>query len=210
MELLRATILSLRCECSDRRSSFVPEGSLDNIITTATIKAALRGSGAQLHREQENIESIRQGGRKTFAILVSIYKADRIVSFIENEQLQKAGIDSKLPYSSRADLERILPKIDAVDFFEKQWEFTAPVFRRRTGHRCLYERTIFPFVESAIHGEGSFGNVYKEKLHDSHITADFVAHKSSVSPLLSLRRVLRNQSWDLFLKKRPRIIHLWT
>ncbi|KAL8717253.1 MAG: hypothetical protein Q9225_005485 [Loekoesia sp. 1 TL-2023] len=148
-------------------------------MTTATIKAALRESGAQLHREPENIESIRQGGRKTFAILVSIYKADRIVNFIENEQLQKAGLDSKLPYSSRADLERILPKIGAADFFEKQWEFTAPVFRRRAGHRCLYERTVFPFLESDIHGEGSFGNVYKDKLHGSHITADFMAHESS-------------------------------
>ena len=182
MEALREQILSLRCESSDRRSSFVPEETLDKVITIKTITAALRNSRAQLHREPENIDLIMQGGKKTFAILVSIYKADRIVNFIENEQLQKAGIDSKLPYSSRADLERTLPKIDAVDFFEKQWEFTAPVFRRRSGHRCLYERTIFPFLESKIHGEGSFGNVYKEKLHASHITADFLAHKSSVRP----------------------------
>ncbi|KAL8689015.1 MAG: hypothetical protein Q9218_005213 [Villophora microphyllina] len=189
MESLRGMILSLRCESSDRRSSFVPEGSLDEIITTTTIKAALRGSQAQLHRESENIESIKQGGRKTFAILVCIHKADRIVNFIENEQLQKAGIDSKLPYNSTAELGKILPQIDAVDFFEKQWEFTAPVFRRRAGHRCLYERTIFPFLESNIHGEGSFGNVYREKLHDSHITAGVMARKSL--DLIVIRKELK-------------------
>lgn len=182
MESLRDSILSLRCESSDRRSSFVPEEALDKTITTAAIRAALRDSGAQPHREPENIESISQGGKKTFAILICIYKAARIVNFIENEQLQRTGIDSKLPYGSKADLERTLPKIDAVDFFEKQWEFTAPIFQRRSGHRCLYERTIFPFVESKFHDEGSFGNVYKEKLHRSHITNDFLAHISPVRP----------------------------
>ena len=186
METLRGQILSLRCETSDCRSSFVPEETLNSIITIETITAALRDSRAPLHREAENIELIRQGGKKTFAILVSIYKADRIVNFIENEQLQKVGIDSKLPYSSRADLEKILPKIDAVDFFERQWEFTAPVFRRRSGHRCLYERTIFPFLESQILGEGSFGNVYKETLHASHIATNFLAHKSLVRPSLEI------------------------
>lgn len=180
MESLREEILSLRCESSDHRSHFVPEETLEKIITTATITAALSDSKAQLHREPENIELIRQGGKKTFAILVSIYKADRIVNFIEDGQLQKAGIDSKLPYSSSAVLERTLPKVVSVDFFEKQWEFTAPVFRPRAGHRFLYERTIFPFLESKIHGEGSFGNVYKEKLHYSHIMADSRAHISSV------------------------------
>ena len=180
MESLRDSILSLRCESSDRRSSFVPEEALDKIITTATIRAALRVAGAQPHREPENIELVSQGGKKTFAILISIYKAARIVNFIENEQLQRPGIDSKLPYGSIVDLERILPKTDAVDFFEKQWEFTAPIFRRRSGHRCLYERTIFPFVESKFHDEGSFGNIYKEKLHKSHITAEFLAHISPV------------------------------
>ncbi|KAI4243535.1 MAG: hypothetical protein LQ352_007006 [Teloschistes flavicans] len=179
MEPLRGTILSLRCESSDPRSPFVPEGSLDKIITTAAIKAALRESGAHLHRESEHIKLIRQDGKKTFAILVCMYKADLIVNFIEDEQLQKFGIDSKLPYSNASDLEKILPKIAAVDFFEKQWDYTVPVFRRRAGHRRLYERTIFPVLESDLLGEGSFGKIYKEKLHGSHITADFVARTSS-------------------------------
>lgn len=76
------------------------------MITTATIKPVLRES-RQLHREPNNIKLIRQGGRKTFAILVSIYKANRIVNFIYN------GIETT--YSSRPDLEGILSKTDAVD-----------------------------------------------------------------------------------------------
>ena len=181
MESLRDRIVALRRETSDRRLSFVPEGTLENIMSTESIRAELRRSGARIYEEPETIEIIRQGGIKTFAILVYIYKADRVANFIENEQLQKDGIDSKLPYSSRADLKRMLPLgNDAAEFFEKQWEFTAPVFRRRAGHRCLYEETIFPFLESERLGEGGFGIVYKEKLHESHIMADSLENKALV------------------------------
>lgn len=180
MASLKEEIQSLRCESSDRRSSFVPEGALDNIITIEKIKSALRSAKAQLDREQETLELILKGGKKTFAILVSIYRTERIVDFIETDQLQASKIDSKLPYSSRADLGRILPKADAAEFFEKQWEFTAPIFRRRAGHRCLHERAIFPFLESSVQGEGSFGNIYKVELHNSHSLAAFQAQKHPV------------------------------
>ena len=89
------------------------------------------------------------------------------MTFVENDQLQATNIDSKLPYS-KGDLSKILPAADAVDFFEKQWEFTAPVFKRRAGHRCLHDRTIFPFLESANRGKGASGDVYKVKNHRSH------------------------------------------
>ena len=114
------------------------------------------------------MELIKDGGKKTFAILVTIYKADRIVFFIENEQLQTIELDAKLPFSSKAELERILSRADAADFLDRQWEFIAPVFRRHAGQRCLHERTIFPFLKSSEHGRGSFGNIYISELHHSH------------------------------------------
>lgn len=180
MDSIRATILSLRCESSDRRSSFVPEGALDSVLTTPTIQIVLRSSKKQLHREPEFIDMIERGGKKTFAILICIHRADCIVNFVENEPLQKAGIDSKLPYYSQTDLESILTKADATEFFERQWEFTAPIFRHRLGHRCLHRKTIFPFIDSDLLGEGSFGRVYKEKLHLKHSEAGFSPHKNSV------------------------------
>ena len=186
MEALREDIQSLRCESADRRSSFVPEGALDSIITTVSIRAALRDSKSQLHRENEAIELINIGGKKTFAILVTIYKADRIIAFIQSDQLQKANLDSRLPYNAKTDLEKILSSTDAADFFDKQWEFTAPIFRRRAGHRCLHERTVFPFMESWIQGEGGFGNIFKIELHHRHgITA------SSANP--SVRRAISHR-----------------
>ncbi|KAI4096939.1 MAG: hypothetical protein LQ344_000742 [Seirophora lacunosa] len=167
MTTLRETIQLLRCECADSRSSFVPAASLDKILTTKGIRSALRTHKVQLHRENEAVNLIRQGGLKTFAILIMIYRPQLIVAFVENDQLQTTNIDSRLPYS-KGDLDQILPFADSVDFFEKQWEFTAPVFRRRAGHRCLHDRTVFPFLESSGHGHGVPGDIYKVKLHRSH------------------------------------------
>ena len=175
MDKLREVIRSLRCESKDShsaesRSSFVPAGSLNEILKYEEIRLALTTCKAQLHRELESIKLIRLGGQRTFAILIKITRPELIVSFVENDQLQTAAIDSRLPYS-KADLDRILPKTDATDFFENQWEFTAPVFRRRAGHRRLHERTILPFLESKRIGQGISGEIHRVKLHFSHSAA---------------------------------------
>ncbi|KAL9032562.1 MAG: hypothetical protein Q9180_006432, partial [Flavoplaca navasiana] len=167
MDTLRDAIHLLRWECADSRSAFVPAASLDEVLTVEKIRSTLRTSMVQLHRENEAISTIRYGGQKTFAILVMIHKPHSIIAFVEKDQLQTTAIDSRLPYS-KADLDKILPVADSVDFFERQWEFTAPVFRRRTGHRCLYDRTVFPFLKSTDHGKGASGDVYMVKIHRSH------------------------------------------
>ncbi|KAG8534313.1 uncharacterized protein KY384_001157 [Bacidia gigantensis] len=177
MAELKTQIQAKRYPSSDRRFSFVPEGVLESLFTVDKIRSALRHSKTQRDREYECIKSIQQGGKKTFAILVLIQRAHQIINFIENEQLQGSELDAKLPYSSKAALESILPKPDAEDFYEKQWEFTAPIFRRKTGHRCLDERTIFPFIETTSREGGGFGAIYQEKLHHSHSTADLWTQK---------------------------------
>ena len=149
----------------------MPEGALDTIITVNKIKSALRDAKIRPDRVIETLDLIARGGKKTFAILVSIYRIERIVDFIEIDQLQECNIDAKLPYGSRTDLERILPEADAAEFYEKQWEFTAPIFKRRAGHRCLHERTVFPFLESSVQGEGNFGYVWKIEVHPCHTLA---------------------------------------
>ncbi|KAL8658444.1 MAG: hypothetical protein Q9202_007561 [Teloschistes flavicans] len=180
MATLKEEIQNLRCESSDHRSSFVPEGALDTIITVDKIKSALRDAKIRPDRVKEILGLIVRGGKKTFAILVSIYRIEDIVDFIEFDQLQEYSIDAKLPYSSRIDLEKIIPRADAAEFYEKQWEFTAPIFRRRAGHRCLHERTVFPFVESSIQGEGNFGNIYKIGVHPCHILAENITSSERV------------------------------
>lgn len=149
----------------------MPEGALDSLLTVQEIEFAVKVFKTQLHRHGEAVKLIIQGGRKTFAILVTIYKPEFIFSFIESDQLQKHYIDSKLPYGTKAELERIMFKAIVADFYDKQWEFTAPVFSGRSGHRCLHERIVLPFTASLPRGEveGSFGSIYEVKLHPRNI-----------------------------------------
>ena len=167
MASLRDEIQALRCLSADHRSYFVPAGALNDLLKTEKIKSAFRNSKIHPDMENEAVKKIEHGGRRTFAILITIYKPNRINDFIERDELQRSSIDSKLPFSL-TDLQVFLPPTEAVDFFDKQWEFTAPVFSRRAGHRVLHERTIFPFVDSRVHAEGAFGAVHLVRLHPNH------------------------------------------
>lgn len=183
---LRGEIQAKRRQTSDPRCSFVPEGALDDVITTENIRLTLRDSNAPRDREVECIRWIEQGGKKTFAILVLIQRARNIVKFIEREQLQSDSLDSKLPYGSKADVEKFLLKSDAEDFFERQWEFVSPIFRHKACHRSLHGRTILPFLETKILGGGSFGTIYLETLHRNHSPFDVLDPKIQVRPILNV------------------------
>ena len=170
MASLRDSIQSLRCQSAEPRLYFVPAGALNQVLTIENVRSAYRHSKIQPHREKEVVDLIIHGGRRTFAILITIYKSDRIIAFIEKDELQRAKIDAKLPFSVTY-LKTVLSEHEANDFFDKQWEFTAPVFIRRAGHRLLSERTIFPFLPLSSKEkprEGYFGTVFKVKVHQGH------------------------------------------
>ncbi|KAK2865046.1 hypothetical protein FQN49_003962 [Arthroderma sp. PD_2] len=74
------------------------------------------------------VDRIYSGARRIFAILVVLKEVEEISRFLESDHFQASPLDHKLPFSI-TDLETLVPNI-AVDFFEKQWEFAAPVFTR--------------------------------------------------------------------------------
>ncbi|KAL9581396.1 MAG: hypothetical protein Q9212_003927 [Teloschistes hypoglaucus] len=201
MATLQEELQDLRRESSDHRSSFVPEGALDTIITVDEIKSALRDAKIRPDRLKETLDLIARGGKKPFAILVLIYRLEYIVDFIEFDQLQEYSIDAKLPYGSRTVLERILLKGYAAEFYERQWEFTAPISKRRAGHRCLHERTVFPFVESSIQGEGNFGDIYKIGVHPSHILAE----STTSSERVLSKETINDQQHETVIRKELKI-----
>ena len=168
LELLRDKILHLRLRTAEPRVSFVPAGALNRVLTPETIREAIQASNLPVHRHSELVGQLTRGGRRLFAILLVIHKSSRLLHFIESDELQNIGLDSRLPMSL-STLENILCfKNDAAEFFEKQWEFTAPIFKRRAGHRFLNGQTVFPFLRSEIKGTGGYSNVYQVVLHPDH------------------------------------------
>ncbi|KAL8723337.1 MAG: hypothetical protein Q9181_007303 [Wetmoreana brouardii] len=167
---LRAQIHGLRRQ-NVKSLYFVPDGTLKRVITEPAVLSAIEACEISPGRRDEIVERVTHGGRRLFATLTLINRPVLILKFIENDQLIPRGLDSSLPFSLPT-LQDILPTADADDFFEKQWEFTAPVLSRCQGHRILNEHTRFPFMDSTLLEEGGFGKVFEVEVHPDH--GDFV------------------------------------
>ena len=109
---------------------------------------------------------IHTGARRIFAILTVMNRQEFILQFLETDNLQRSPLDHRLPISL-ADAREIIPDI-ATSFYDRQWEFCAPVFCEGTGHRNLDIFTSMPFIEDKKVGEGGFGEVFKVIIHDGH------------------------------------------
>jgi hypothetical protein len=168
MASLRCNIQALRCWVDGDSKCFVPHQDLNKLLTRSVIFTALTMcSAAPSHRLDAIADRIHSGARRVFAILVVLGGQEKeILRFIEHDNFQESPIDHKLPFSE-SDLKTIIPSI-AADFYEKQWEFAAPVFTREVEHRSLDIWSILPFVENKWIGRGSFGEIFKIALHQGH------------------------------------------
>lgn len=167
MDELQRAVRKLRTPNFQTIPKFVPQESLYKLITEDAVKRVLGSSIAKQHL-QETVEAIVPGTRKIFAILVLSGTPDLITRFIEDDQLQQTNLDHRLPYSLD-QLRKILPQDDAVDcFYERQWEFTAPIFSGKLISRYLDDQTILPFIHCKKIGHGGFGIVYELTLHQDY------------------------------------------
>lgn len=148
---------------------FVPELSLQKVMTKDVIFEALRDAQISAHRREEIATKVHQSGRKIFSILILIEQTVDIVKFIEADELE----DVKLPFSNEFLREEIgMP--DTIEFVEKQWEFTAPTFQRGTLNRRLKEKAILPFTMQKKMDKGAFGTVYMVELDQDHQQLDTI------------------------------------
>ncbi|KAF2809121.1 kinase-like protein [Mytilinidion resinicola] len=168
MTSLKSDIQALRCRVDGDSKYFVPHQNLYKLLTRSAILTALIvGSVAPSHRLDAIADRILFGARRVFAILVVLGGQEKeILRFIEKDNFQESQIDHRLPLSE-GDLRAILPSI-AAPFYEKQWEFAAPVFTREVEHRLLDLSNILPFVEKKYIDRGGFAEVYRIALHPGH------------------------------------------
>lgn len=162
---LRVSILDIRRRNYDLRS-FVPQDALHRLLTLPVVLSTLKSSGLNASRLNELAQSVHQGARKVFAILVILRQIQRTPDFVVQDQFQ--DIDHQLPFDLD-ELERTIPQRSiAKEFYDQQWQFLVPVFSKKLLPRELMARTPLPITERVEIGSGSFGTAYKIKIHPSH------------------------------------------
>ena len=166
LQSLQRKINELRVETSDVKK-FVPEAELYNVMSRATISKVVDEFVPFYHTE-EVVEFITKDAPKTFSILVLINQVKYINYLIRDDQLQSRCIDNLLPFS-KARLKEILGDDYVAEmFYEKQWEFTVPVFSGRIIPRTLERQAILPYLRDTPLASGGFSSVYLLDIHPSH------------------------------------------
>ncbi|KAH5159568.1 hypothetical protein HBH69_056940 [Parastagonospora nodorum] len=170
MDDLREAIKLVRPKNIERKR-WVPESRLTQLLTKDAVYTVLAASSIQKYRLEDIVRDVVRSGKKTLAILILLDRPELIVCLIEDDQLQhKIHVDSKLPYT----LEKLTSLFNhdafANKFYDKQWEFTAPVFSGSIVPRVLHDDVILPFIaeEPLESGIGGFGTVYVTTIEPSH------------------------------------------
>jgi hypothetical protein len=161
-------IQNLRVPVAGKAKFFMPHTALYKLLTRAVISEAVSSANfTEWYNVDHVVDQIFQGARRVFAILVVLNNQERLIlNFIQHDNYQHS--DHKLPFKKET-LESIFsdPAM-ATDFYEKQWEFCAPLLVRGVQHRALDIFTCLPFVEDIKIGEGGFGEVFRITLHEGH------------------------------------------
>ena len=167
VESLRSSISKIRHKSASDYRYFIPKHKLRKVIDSDSIRKVLFESQMEVYHVDEAVEIIDKGAWRTFAILICINQPLCIVSFIEDAGIQSGLIDNHLPFEL-TKLEKLLDRTTACDFYEKQWEFTAPSFSRSVLMRKLPPQFILPFLKDEILKEGGFGAFYKVHIEHSY------------------------------------------
>ncbi|KIW13609.1 hypothetical protein PV08_08799 [Exophiala spinifera] len=195
--------------------TYLPAGMLSGVLSQETIKNILLETELERSQVNELSQSILPGAVKVFTILLLIGRLERILYFIEDDQLQPSTLDQKLPLPLEKVLSHLDDEVAAAQFYKQQWAFTAPVFSRSSLPRVLEKKTVMPFIDSKSEGEGGFGEVHRILIDPSHHTfAHSSRHwfirkelKADVATQHDYELELRNLS-TLRLMKHPYLVDL--
>ncbi|KAI9861845.1 MAG: hypothetical protein M1824_001956 [Vezdaea acicularis] len=162
---LRASILDTR-QINYVNLPFVPQDDLYRLLSPPVVLSVLKSSGLDTSRLSELAQSVHQGARKVFAILVILKQVQHTPDLVSWDHFR--DLDPQLPFERDA-LERMLPRaFVATEFYDQQWQFLAPVFSKKLLPRELVKRIPLPITEKIKVGSGSFGTAYRIRIHPSH------------------------------------------
>ena len=165
-------------------SWFLPKECLHSILTRDAVSLRLFECGVPPEVREEVLERVMHDARAVFGILVRI-KQESLIADCLSRDLQ----DGKLPVGPD-----LLEGID-VDpkFFDRQWEFQAPIFTRSSVLLTLQDRHILPYLEDhkMDKSEGGYANAFRVTLDSQHQRLVNATDGSSVSDILGSTSFVR-------------------
>jgi hypothetical protein len=169
MEDFREKLIDTRSRNKTQNHYFYPHQAVHDLITPEVVYKILENDKF----EPYTIDSAAQylinvGGRRIFAILALIQRPHLFLNFIKDDQLQRGDPDHKLPFE-KGQLKQLLPSPTSEEFWDKQWEFTAPFFSESVFARVLPDEFILPFLKEEDLGEGALGIVYNVQIEQSYL-----------------------------------------
>lgn len=182
MDDFRAKLLDIRCRNNSQNHYFYPHQAVHELVTSKVIYNILRNHEFEPFATESIVQYLEDtGGRRIFAILTLIQRPYLILNFIKDDQLQRGDPDHKLPFNEN-QLKDLLPPPTSTEFWDKQWEFTAPFFSESVFARVLPDEFILPFLDEELVAEGALGRVYKVQIEQSYLPPG-TSWQGEVSPL---------------------------
>jgi hypothetical protein len=146
---------------------FIPYHHLTAILEATTVRDVIGESGIMIYRSDEAVKAVLNGGQRLFAILNALGKESLILNFKRVDSFLDKPLDSALPYEE--PLLRGILEEDYRDFYDRQWSFASPVFKRDLHERSLPKLSILPFTAVVpIGNQGDFANASLVKIPSSH------------------------------------------
>ena len=170
MEALRVKLNNIRCRNEDQNHYFYPHRAIYELINSDITQKILEFYRVKPYEIKEAGSYIAErGGRRVFAILVLLKEPQIFPKFIKDDNLQNSDLDHRLPYT-REKLEELLEAPISHEFWDKQWEFTAPFFSPSSFARVLPDEFILPFLnKDKLLKKGAFGKVFEIEIERSYL-----------------------------------------
>ena len=155
------------------KKRFVPRLALSSIISQKILRPIL-AEFTPIDILDETEDFILQGASKVFCILAYIGYSGHIRKFIEKDGLLLRQVDEDLPLGKGRLRTVADDNLFINSFYEKQWQFCAPVISQRIIPRTLEDETILPFLTSERIDQGGFGVILVITIHPEHKSADIL------------------------------------
>ena len=169
MEDFRGKLIKTRCRNNSQNHYFYPHQAVRELFTPNIVYEIFRDQNIEPHAIEPAVRYLLDvGGRRIFAILALIRGSHLFLDFIKDDKLQRGDPDYKLPFN-KDQLEGLLPFPTSTEFWDKQWEFTAPFFSESVFARVLPPEFILPFLNEEDLGEGALGRVYNVQIEQSYL-----------------------------------------